>query len=70
MAKTFTISVDDRLDRVLEELKSELGKSSKAEVVRLGIALLKIAADARKEDRKISVTSADGKVYETVLLPA
>lgn len=69
MTKTFTISVDEKMDAVLDELKGELGRPSKAEVVRLGVALLKIAADARKKNGKLNVTTEDGKV-ETILLPA
>ena len=66
---TFTMQMSDEMDRMLDELKEFFGKPSKAETVRLGIALLKIASDARKEGKNFSVVYEDGHV-ENILFPA
>jgi hypothetical protein len=57
--KTFTLSVDTRIDEVLEDLKVALGKPSRAEVVRLAVALLNLAVDARRRGLKLVLTDGD-----------
>ncbi len=39
--KTFTVGIDENLDRTIDELKEKFGKTSRADVFRMGIALLK-----------------------------
>ncbi len=69
-AKTFTMSVDDKFDKVLDELKKEFGKPSKAEVMRFAVSLLKVAKEARDSGRHLCITDADNKIIERILLPA
>jgi metal-responsive CopG/Arc/MetJ family transcriptional regulator len=45
--KTFTVGIDENLDRTIDELKEKFGKTSRADVFRMGIALLKVAAEAK-----------------------
>ena len=45
-----TFNVDEKMDKTLEDLKDYLGATSKAEVIRRAIALLKVAKDAAQDD--------------------
>jgi len=67
--KTFTVSIDERLDRALDELKESMGKTSRAEVFRLAITLLKIADEARQEGLKLTISDKQGKVHREILIP-
>jgi hypothetical protein len=67
--KTFTVSIDERLDRALDELKLSLGKTSRAEVFRLAVTLLKIADEARQEGLKLAIADRHGKVQREILIP-
>jgi metal-responsive CopG/Arc/MetJ family transcriptional regulator len=67
--KTFTVSIDERLDRALDELKLSLGKTSRAEVFRLAVTLLKIADEARQEGLKLTIADRHGKVQREILIP-
>lgn len=67
--KTFTVSIDERLDRTLETLKHDFGKTSKADVLRMGIALLSIANDAIKQECKLAIADQNDKVVKEILIP-
>ncbi|MBI3468701.1 MAG: hypothetical protein HY000_37335 [Planctomycetes bacterium] len=67
--KTFTVNIDDKLDKVLDDLKESFGKTSRAEVFRMGVALLKIADEARKKGRKLVVADEADKVEKEILIP-
>ena len=67
--KTFTVGIDETLDKTIDELKERLGKTSRAEVFRMGIALLKIAADARERQLKLTVSDQDDVVKKEIVLP-
>jgi hypothetical protein len=67
--KTFTVGIDENLDRTINDLKEKLGKTSRADVVRMGIALLKVAADARERQLKLTVSDADDVVRKEIVLP-
>jgi metal-responsive CopG/Arc/MetJ family transcriptional regulator len=67
--KTFTVSIDERLDRALDELKESMGKTSRAEVFRLAVTLLKIADEARQEGLKLAISDKEGKVRREILIP-
>jgi metal-responsive CopG/Arc/MetJ family transcriptional regulator len=66
--KTFTVSIDSRLDRTLDELKESLGKTSRADVFRLAVTLLKLAEEARSEGLKLTL-SKQGKIEREIVLP-
>ena len=68
--KTFTVSIDERLDRALDELKESMGKTSRAEVFRLAITLLKIADEARQEGLKLAIADRQGHVQREILIPS
>ena len=67
--KTFTVSIDGRLDQALDELRSSLGKSSRADVFRLAITLLKLADEARQRGQKLVIADQDDHVLKEILLP-
>ena len=67
--KTFTVGIDENLDRTIDELKDKFGKTSRADVFRMGIALLKVAADARERDLKLTVSDANDVVKKEIVLP-
>ena len=57
--KTFTLQIDDKCDKVLEELKVELSKTSKSEVLRLAIAMLHIVVKERKNGFRAILVKKD-----------
>jgi hypothetical protein len=67
--KTFTVGIDENLDRTIDELKEKFGKTSRADVFRMGIALLKVAADARDRDLKLTVSDQNDVVRKEIVLP-
>src|SRR5262245_37898371 len=68
--KTFTVSIDARLDKALDELRESLGKSSRADVFRLAITLLKVADEARQRGQKLVIADQEDRVIKEILLPA
>ena len=67
--KTFTVGIDEKLDRTIDELKEKFGKTSRADVFRMGIALLKVAADAKERNLKLTVSDSDDVVKKEIVLP-
>jgi Arc/MetJ-type ribon-helix-helix transcriptional regulator len=54
-----TFSVDEKMDKQLEELREHLGVSSKSEVIRQALALLKIAKQAAQPDGSLIIKNGD-----------
>ena len=67
--KTFTVSIDARLDEALDQLRASLGKSSRADVFRLAVTLLKLADEARQRGQKLVIADHDDRVIKEILLP-
>lgn len=67
--KNFTIAIDSKLNTTLEDLKQSTGKTSKAEVFRLAITLLKIAHDAKQEGLKLTLSDEKDCVRKEIVLP-
>jgi hypothetical protein len=57
MASSYNI--DSKLDKVLEDLKDNLGASSKAEVLRKAIALLNVAIRHENPDGSVTLRQQD-----------
>ena len=57
--KLTTFNVDEKMDATLEELKKHYSASSKAEVIRKAIALLKFAKENEQEDGSLIVRSGN-----------
>lgn len=66
-SKVMTFTIDEVTDRVLEELKAKLGKTSKAEVLRKAIALLEVATDAEQEGG-IATLDSKGNINQRIKL--
>ncbi len=66
---TFTVTIDEKMDRTLEELKGAFGKTSKADVFRLGVTLLHIAKVERERGNRLVVANAEDKVIKELVLP-
>jgi hypothetical protein len=67
--KTFTVSIDERMEKTLEDLKEAFGKTSKADVFRMGITLLHIAKVERQKGNKLAVANAEDKVVKEIVIP-
>lgn len=50
-----TFNVDPKMDKTLEELKEHFGASSKSEVLRKAVALLKVASERERKDGSIVI---------------
>jgi hypothetical protein len=66
--KTFSVNIDERVDKTLEELRRSFGKSSKAEVFRTALALLKVADEARAKGLKLTISDRDDRVQKEIVL--
>ena len=56
-----SFNVDAKLDQTLEDLKKHFGASSKAEVLRKAVALLKVASDNEQPDGSIVIRIGQNK---------
>jgi hypothetical protein len=54
-----TFNIDEKMGQSLDELKEHFGASSKAEVLRKAVALLKIAAESEAADGSITIRKDD-----------
>jgi len=66
--KRMNLEVSDEFDATLENLKIVMGKTSKAEVIRSAITLLKYAKDQEKEGGHLTITSKDGDVEKEIVV--
>ena len=67
-AKAFTFTIDGTTEQVLDSLKSKLGKTSRAEVLRKAIALLEVATSAEDNDNGIAIVDRDGNIVTRIVL--
>ena len=65
---TFTVKIDQELDSLLLDLKEVFNKQSKADVFRLSVALLKIAAQAKMDGQSLAVIDKNGEKYKEIVL--
>lgn len=54
-----TFNIDEKMGKTLEELQVHFGASSKAEVLRKAVALLKIAKESEAADGSITIRKDD-----------
>ena len=66
-SKTTTFKFSEEQTELIETLKEKLGASSKSEVVRKAIALLKVATDNSTEDNALTIKDKDGKEKDIIL---
>ena len=66
--KTYTVQIDSKLDSTLENLKDDLGKTSRAEVFRMGVALLKIAREGKEKGLKLTLSDENDNVQKEIVI--
>lgn len=64
--KNFTVQIDTETDNLLNQMKKALHKTSRAEVFRSAIALLKIAVEAENKNERLVVANSRGKVVKEI----
>jgi len=64
---TFTARINDDMSRLMSDLQRKFGMSSKAEVLRYAIALLKVAAEGEANGERLALVN--GKTIQRVMLP-
>jgi len=65
MSTLSTFRFDEQLTKTIDELKDATSASSKAEVVRRAIALLKLVQDAAGSGEKLVLRQEDGEGQTT-----
>jgi hypothetical protein len=61
-----TFNVDEKMEQSLEDLKKYLGATSKAEVIRRAVALLKVLSESEEFDGSITIQKA-GKPQKLII---
>jgi len=61
MSSPTTFKFDEKLTATLDELKDGTNASSKAEVVRRAIALMKVVQDAQRRGAEVVIRDESGK---------
>ena len=64
-----SFDVNEKFQQDFEELVEATNSSSKAEVFRRAIALLKIAAEAQAKGEKLMIADGDRKPITEIVLP-
>ncbi|AWH54445.1 hypothetical protein C1924_15285 [Stenotrophomonas sp. ESTM1D_MKCIP4_1] len=64
-----TFKFDQRLTETIEELKQSTDATSKSEIVRRAIALLKVVQDAKAKGERIVLVTEDGSKEREIVLP-
>ncbi len=64
-----TFKFDQRLTETIEELKNSTDATSKSEIVRRAIALLKVVQDAKDKGERIVLVTQDGSKEREIVLP-
>lgn len=62
-----SFNVDPKLDQTLEELKRHYGASSKAEVLRKAVALLKVVQENEQPDGSVLIRTSRNKDMKVVV---
>lgn len=60
--KRMNLELSEEFDSTLEKLKEVMGKTSKAEVIRSAVTLLKYAKDQEARGGRLAITSDQGDI--------
>ena len=66
--RAFTFAIDENTEQVVDSLKTKLGKTSRAEILRKAIALLEVATSAKEENNDIAIVDKEGKILHRIML--
>jgi predicted transcriptional regulator len=70
MSSPTTFKFDEKLTATLDELKTATGASSKAEIVRRAIALMKVVQQAQADGGEVVIrTSGDNARERLIVMP-
>lgn len=64
-----TFKFDQRLTDTIEQLKESQHATSKSEIVRRAIALLKLVQDAKDNGERLVLVTEDGEKEREIVLP-
>lgn len=64
----FSMNFDAKADATLAELQRKLGASSKAEVMRTAVALLKVAQEGRDRGWKVTLSNDKDVVQKEIVV--
>lgn len=64
--RTFTLTIDEKLESTLKNLKVEFGETLKVETIRLGVAVLSVIARERKNGFRAVLIKEDALKKEFV----
>ena len=67
-SKRINFDVTPELDAVISYLTRQTGSSSKAELLRKSIALMKVATEAKEKGEKIIIADSDRNTISEILL--
>lgn len=66
--RAFTFTIDETTEEVLDSLKTKLGKTSRAEILRKAIALLEVATQAKDGGNDVAIVDKEGNIVTRILL--
>lgn len=66
---TIVLGLSEGIDRTLDELMRKLGKTNRADIFRIGIALLKVVAEAEEKGLKLTLANEYDVVQSEIVLP-
>jgi hypothetical protein len=66
--RAFTFTIDEATEEVLDTLKVNLGKTSRAEILRKAIALLEVATQAKDDGNDVAIVDKQGNIVTRILL--
>ena len=68
MSKVTTYTVDETMERSIEDIRKALGATSNGEVIRRAIALMKLAVDSADKDGRVEIVDKNDGVLQRIPL--
>lgn len=69
MAKVTTYTVDETMERSIEDIRKFLGAGSNGEVIRRSIALMKLAVDSADDQKRIEMVDKKDQSNVVMRIP-
>jgi len=67
-SKTFTVGIDEKTDECMDRLKAAFHRTSKADVFRMGIALLNVAHEANEKGHRLTISDSSDTVIKEIVI--
>lgn len=68
MSKVTTYTVDETMERSIEDIRKALGATSNGEVIRRAVALMKLAVDSADKDGRVEIVDKNDGVLQRIPL--